>query len=74
MTTFTQRRPAALTTAATARPGPGRRLLDYLALYAQRRALAQLDDVALEDIGVSRDAALEEAERPLWDVPAHWRG
>jgi uncharacterized protein YjiS (DUF1127 family) len=44
-----------------------------LALYRQRRRLAALDEARLADIGVSRDEALTEAARPLWDVPASWR-
>lgn len=48
--------------------------LDAMAsLWRQRRALASLDDRALNDIGVTRDAARAEAARPVWDVPASWR-
>lgn len=43
-----------------------------LALFRQRHALARLDDAALADIGLSRADALAEANRPLWDAPAHW--
>jgi uncharacterized protein YjiS (DUF1127 family) len=43
-----------------------------LAARAQRRALAQADDRLLDDIGVSRDQALAEARRPVWDVPPTW--
>lgn len=42
-------------------------------LWRQRRALAALDDAALNDIGVSRNSAQTEAARPFWDVPSHWR-
>lgn len=42
-------------------------------LWRQRRALASLDDAALDDIGVSRACAVQESERPFWDVPSHWR-
>lgn len=41
--------------------------------YLQRQKLAVLDDHALADIGLTRDAALSEANRALWDVPASWR-
>lgn len=46
-----------------------------LALLArtQRKALSRLDDLALADLGLSRDAAQAEAARPIWDVPATWR-
>lgn len=50
------------------------RLGSFMALAKQRAALANLDDAALRDIGVSRAAALKEAERAPWDVPANWRG
>ena len=43
------------------------------AAWRQRRALAQLDDAALNDIGISRTEAQDESRRPLWDVPTHWR-
>jgi uncharacterized protein YjiS (DUF1127 family) len=32
----------------------------------QRRALAELDDRALRDIGISRSEALYEAGKPFW--------
>ncbi|MFD1510879.1 DUF1127 domain-containing protein [Lacimonas salitolerans] len=51
-------------------PRPG--LAALLALHRQRQRLARLDDAALEDIGLTRDAALAEARRPLWDAPGHW--
>lgn len=47
-------------------------LLDLLALVRQRRKLADLDEAALRDIGVTRKEAQEEAKRPAWDVPHHW--
>lgn len=49
-------------------------LLDFMALYRQRRRLAQMDDAALDDIGVTRQEARDEARRPVWDVPHHWAG
>lgn len=45
---------------------------DALAAHRQRQTLANLDDWALADIGLTRAAALTEAEKPLWDVPHHW--
>ncbi len=44
-----------------------------LGLWRSRRALAQLDHAALEDIGVSAQEAHREASRPIWDVPATWK-
>ena len=34
----------------------------------QRRDLLLLDDHLLNDIGVSREEALREAHRPLWEI------
>lgn len=48
-------------------------LSDILALFRQRRALAQLDDTRLDDLGLTRSDAEAEARRPVWDVPAHWQ-
>lgn len=50
------------------------RLAAILRLGRERRRLATLDDHILRDIGLTRDEALREAERPAWDVPPHWRG
>ena len=47
-------------------------IMDFLSLSRQRRALAQLDDRALEDIGVTRAEAEKEAKNGFWDVPDHW--
>ncbi|MBZ0124420.1 MAG: DUF1127 domain-containing protein [Roseovarius sp.] len=47
-------------------------LRDLLALWRQRRALARLDSRALDDIGISRTEARQEASRPVWDVPQSW--
>ena len=44
-----------------------------LAARRQRTALARLDDALLADIGLSARAAMAEAHRPFWDVPASWR-
>lgn len=49
------------------------RTVNAIALIKQRRALVRLGDAALQDIGVSRDAAKAEAKRSAWDAPAHWK-
>ena len=49
------------------------RLSHALGVWRQRRHLADLDETALSDIGLSRSEALAEAQRPVWDVPQHWR-
>lgn len=47
-------------------------LLARLSLSRSRARLAVLDDHLLHDIGLTRDEARAEAERPVWDAPAHW--
>lgn len=44
-----------------------------LAAHRQRKALKLLNDATLSDIGLTRAEAEAEANRPFWDVPAHWR-
>ena len=61
-------RPAARATLTA----PRLSLMQRLALLRSRRALARLDDAALDDIGVTRTAARTEARRPIWDVPTSW--
>ncbi len=55
-------------------PGLIARMRHALTAHAQRQRLAKLDDFALADIGLTRAEAFAEANRPLWDVPATWRG
>ena len=50
------------------------RIHDMLALRRQREALRNLEDHQLEDIGVTRAQADDEANRAAWDVPSHWQG
>ncbi|EAQ23505.1 hypothetical protein ROS217_16825 [Roseovarius sp. 217] len=50
-------------------PGLSLRFADMLAVWHQRRVLRYLDDAALRDIGLTREAALREAERAFWDLP-----
>ncbi|MGA9411066.1 MAG: DUF1127 domain-containing protein [Roseobacter sp.] len=45
-----------------------------LSVWRSRRALAELDARALEDIGVSPAQAHAEARLSIWDVPANWKG
>lgn len=37
-------------------------------IASERRDLAELDDRLLRDIGVARDDALQEAQRPFWET------
>ncbi|MFE3839451.1 DUF1127 domain-containing protein [Pseudogemmobacter sonorensis] len=64
---------ARLSPAQEPRPGLPRLLLFLLGLRRERIQLAQLDDHLLLDIGLSRDEARIEAERPIWDAPEYWR-
>lgn len=54
------------------------RLIDALRAVTfarrQRNFLARLDDRTLADIGLTRDQAVTEATRPMWDLPANWHG
>ncbi|NQX72095.1 MAG: DUF1127 domain-containing protein [Epibacterium sp.] len=45
---------------------------NLIALRRQRLELLQMDAPALNDIGITREAALDEAHRPFWDAPNHW--
>jgi uncharacterized protein YjiS (DUF1127 family) len=38
----------------------------WISRHRQRKALAELNDYLLDDIGVSYDAALREAAKPFW--------
>ena len=53
---------------------PAKTIGRYLSLARQRRALAGLEPHRLEDIGITRQDALREAARPVWDAPQHWLG
>ncbi|SDI37193.1 DUF1127 domain-containing protein [Alloyangia pacifica] len=48
-------------------------LTGFFAIARQRRKLAALDDHQLQDLGLTRSQALEEARRGFWDAPNHWR-
>ncbi|MGB1234746.1 MAG: DUF1127 domain-containing protein [Planktomarina sp.] len=60
---------------AVCRPAAPKRpsLQTMFTVARQRRALAKLSDAALDDLGLSRCEAVEEASRPVWDVPQNWR-
>ncbi|MEM1077393.1 MAG: DUF1127 domain-containing protein [Pseudomonadota bacterium] len=49
------------------------RLVDLLTLSRTRKQLHGLDAHILSDIGLTREAADRESERPVWDVPKGWR-
>lgn len=54
------------------KPGLAARTFAALAVLRSRRQLAALDQHQLDDLGISAKAAQAEANRPIWDVPAHW--
>lgn len=43
--------------------------MTVFAVWTQRRALANLDDARLKDLGISPQDAAIEAARPFWDLP-----
>lgn len=65
-TTASRRRPAS-------HPAPRLGLPRLFAVWRQRRVLEDLDDRALEDIGLTRSEAQAEAARRFWDAPETWR-
>lgn len=48
------------------------RLFNLRDLSRSRGALARLSAEQLADIGLPPEVAAYEAERPIWDAPAHW--
>lgn len=48
------------------------RLIKARDLSRQRAALRDLDDRALDDLGLTRSQAEAEARRPVWDAPSSW--
>ena len=48
-------------------------LLAAAAALGSRRRLPGLPDHLLKDVGLTREEAIAEASRPIWDVPPHWR-
>lgn len=55
------------------RPSVRAWLSSRIALYRQRRHLDALEDHLLDDIGLTRAEASQEAARPVWDAPDNWR-
>ncbi|MEM1160829.1 MAG: DUF1127 domain-containing protein [Pseudomonadota bacterium] len=55
---------------ATLRPNTiWRSLVTAMQVAKERRALANLDDRTLADIGLNHLQASREASRPIWDLP-----
>ena len=51
----------------------GLSLMARFSLYRQRRALATLDAHMLKDLGLTKQQAVVESERPIWDAPSNWK-
>ena len=49
------------------------RLAFLKGIATERAQLAALDAGQLADIGLTAEQAREEAGRPFWDAPTHWR-
>ena len=47
-------------------------LLRMISLNRQRKALQNLDEHMLRDIGISRQEAEIESKKHFWDAPQHW--
>lgn len=46
-----------------------RRLVLAFSVGDERKRLSELTDAELADIGLTRDQALRESGRPIWDLP-----
>lgn len=66
-------RTAAHCTAPAAKRSLRLRLQIAIATRRERQALLAPDPALLCDIGLTREQALAEASRPIWDAPATWR-
>ncbi|MCV0426917.1 MAG: DUF1127 domain-containing protein [Roseibium sp.] len=51
-----------------------RRLMSWIQVSRSRRQLLELTDRELEDLNLTREAAVEEARRPFWDSRSEHRG
>lgn len=49
------------------------RILTMFDVRRTRIDLSHLSEQHLRDIGLTREDVEAEMNRPLWDVPAHWR-
>ncbi len=49
-------------------------LKDWFVRRRTRLELLELSDSALEDLGLTREAALAEAMRPFWDTESRRKG
>jgi uncharacterized protein YjiS (DUF1127 family) len=54
-------------------PKTGYSFFKLIGLARQRKTLASLDDHMLKDLGLTREQAEIEADRPFWDAPSSWK-
>ena len=54
-------------------PSLAGRVLAALAIWRQRRALAELPDHLRRDVGLTEAEIRAELNRPVWHVPQFWR-
>ena len=52
---------------------PAASLRTLLSVAKERRVLKTLSQEQLSDNGYSAKEAAAEADRPMWDVPKHWK-
>ncbi|CAM3149860.1 DUF1127 domain-containing protein [Paracoccus nototheniae] len=55
------------------RPSWIERILTMFDVRRTRIDLARLSDDHLRDIGLTREDVEAEMDKPIWDVPIHWR-
>lgn len=48
------------------------RMSAMISVTRQRRALSALDPHLLRDVGITPAQAAAEAQKPVWNLPAHW--
>ncbi|SMY08564.1 DUF1127 domain-containing protein [Flavimaricola marinus] len=53
--------------------GPFAMIAHWHGVWVQRRQLGALSGAQLEDLGLTAAEAEQEASRPFWDAPRHWR-
>ncbi|MDG4649316.1 DUF1127 domain-containing protein [Roseibacterium sp. SDUM158017] len=58
---------------ATAHPSLAARIGAAVAVWRQRRTLAELPDHLRQDLGLTETQIQQELRRPVWVVPQYWR-
>ena len=50
---------------------PLRTIMTAIKVQRERNALMRMEDHELADIGLTREEAMREAARPIWDLPSN---